>query len=193
MSQPNPLYVLNKRDAATVRLQQQRGYEDRLVSWFLNTMHLGAVLKELRQTSKDIAGDTCVTFAGFNSLCPTFPVTLGCDNLKHRKYPLHKDPKAVLPLWMKTFLELPFIQAYRKFYENLGQEADSQPVGLVFPRRGFARGLIVHNAGQHFVQPHSGCFYYYGGDSTSLVVQPFVNFVHYVCDREGLGWTPTIE
>jgi len=62
---------------------------------------------------------------------------------------------------------------------------------MVFPRKGFPDGLIVHNGQiEDFLPAHSGCHVYHGGPKHSLrlVVQPYRLLLDHL--REACGWEP---
>ena len=102
---------------------------------------------------------------------------------------LHRDPRAIHPMWFKSFLSLPFVKLYEERLEELYDAKQKKPFGMVFPRKGFAQGLILHNGNWDlFVPNQSSCHIFKGSKkkSMTLLVQPYSSFIDHV--RDGLGW-----
>jgi len=148
------------------------------------------VLNELRQQ-----GGGEVTFEGFNDRFPNFPVVLAGTALAGME-PLHRHSGAIHPMWFKSFRNLPFISFYEDLLHVAGADryADSKfrPFGLVFPRKGFRDGLILHNGDwEAFTADNSSCHLFKGKDGFTLLVQPYAAFLDHV--RDGISWTPMVS
>ena len=148
------------------------------------------VLGELRKQS---GGE--LTLEGFNDRFPNFPVVLGGNSLVGME-PLHRHSGAIHPMWFKSFRNLPFISFYEDLLHVAGVDslADSnfRPFGLVFPRKGFRDGLIVHNGDwEAFTADNSSCHLFKGKGGFTLLVQPYAAFLDHV--RDGISWTPMVS
>ena len=141
-----------------------------------------SVVSELRKQS---AGE--LTFDGFNVKFPNFPVVLTGTAMAGMK-PLHRNTEAIHPMWFKSFRNLPFIS----FYEDqlvAADRHDPRPLGLVFPRKGFRDGLILHNGDwEAFSSENSSCHLFKGKGGFTLMVQPYAAFLDHI--RDGLAWAP---
>ena len=97
-----------------------------------------------------------------------------------------------LPSLFQKFSKAPFVAAFEAHYERYAREADGRAIGLVFPRKGINRGLIVHNGVDLPEQVfHGTVLTYTGGKNNSdrLFVQPFQAVVKAL--KLGLGWQPS--
>ena len=155
--------------------------------------YLNVPTKKRTEFSRVVARDYdgYYTLALFNAMFPSFPVLLGYTSLPKLKVPLHQAAEAFHPVWFKTFMKLPFMKEYETAFDLAAAAASNKPVGLIFPRRGFQQGLIVHN----------GNFYTYVGDQCSchvyktskviLIVQPLQSFLTVVSKE--INWVPSVE
>ena len=105
--------------------------------------------------------------------------------------PIFRDKKSVHPNWFKSFRTIPFV---RKFEERLEEYLDnsdnSKPFGMIFPRKGFANGMIIHTGDWNvYVGCSSGCHLYKGSDTLGInyVVQPYRWFIRNML-TSGLWW-----
>ena len=162
---------------------QQQSREAKLVDWTLNRLNL----KEQKKAIMADAEGRSLTFSMFHEHVD-LPIRLGFDALAG-VIPLHRDQKAVLPNWYKHFLNLSFVKAYDQAFEGLRVKNET-PFGLIFPRKGFAQGMIVHNGDmEKFVPPRTSCHFYRGGSKykMNLVVQPYVVLVDQLRDGHFRG------
>jgi hypothetical protein len=191
----NPFNAMNDRSTEFVAKEQQEAFEDTKVRHVMDRVGLVEEKKRLLRYVRRRYEAERLTFRVFNEVFSTFPVYLSCNRLGNVE-PLHKNPKAILPIWFKTFLHLPFMEAYEAAYD--AWPAKDRPFGMVFPRNGFKQGLIVHNGDLHqFVPPNASCHVYLGGSDKKrrkkqhhqimLVVQPFTAFLDHIYNR-GHGW-----
>jgi hypothetical protein len=181
-----PLSVPDYDDSA-VKIEK---WESALAEYTVRRLKLGNhVLKELN--SQALGGR--LSFDDFNNRFPTFPMLLAASTLPDEK-PLHRHPKGIHPMWFKSFTGLPFIRFYEEElvrYKNDVFGEELRTLGMVFPRKGFAQGLIVHNGEwQTYLPKNSGCHLYQGGKikSMTLVVQPFTALLDHI--SKGLQWEP---
>ena len=148
------------------------------------------VLGELRKQS---GGE--LTFEGFNDRFPNFPAVLFGTALAGME-PLHRHSGAIHPMWFKSFRNLPFISFYEDALHVAGSEGLSdtdgfRPFGLVFPRKGFRDGLILHNGDWEAFTADNSSFHLFKGKDFTLLVQPYAAFLDHV--RDGISWTPMVS
>lgn len=150
-----------------------RQWESSRVEWTLRRLALLEQRKEILASSEN----GLYSFAEFNRVV-SFPVILEANPLREG-LPLHKNPKAIHPLWFKSFTQLPFMQQYEEHFHKYKDR--EKPIGMVFPRKGFSQGLVVHNGDWDiFVPPNSSCHMFKGGSkklSINLVVQSYAEFI----------------
>lgn len=192
---PNPFNILNPdRSGEGLKASTKRSYESARVNFVLGRVGLSGHKREFMKRVRSETGGSLYSFRLFREEFPTFPMWLTCDNLTDMPAPLHKMKNAVLPLWFKNFPQLPFMPFYEKLYEELGEQMTQlKPVGMIFPRRGFEQGFVVHNGDmQDFVSVGSSCHVYLGGrkkDPRMLVVQPTMSLLDHIYNK-GHGWKP---
>jgi hypothetical protein len=174
-------------DDSTVQLGK---WEAARVEYAVKKLKLGRhVSAELRAHSSG----SHISFNEFNNRFPTFPLLLSASSLPGEKA-IHRDPKGVHPMWFKSFKGLSFIKFYEEELERYKSDVfgdHSRVLGMVFPRKGFVHGLVVHNGDWQTFLPHNaGCHLYQGGTgkSVTLVVQPFTALLDHI--RAGLHWEP---
>jgi hypothetical protein len=185
MDNINPLNpLLGKIERYEQADSQVKQWESSRVEWTLRRLGLEKQRKELFSSS-----DSGVyNFTEFNRVVD-FPVYLFSEPMIGAT-PIHRDPKSIHPMWFKAFLGLPFVQQYEDKFETLIiRVGKNKPIGMVFPRKGFSQGLIIHNGDwERFVAPQAGCHFFKGGKkhAMNLIVQPYIGFIDHI--REGLGW-----
>lgn len=164
----NPLLgKIEKFEQSEIALRQ---WESKRVDWTIRRLGLTAQLKEVASYDD---GDF-LSFEAFNSIF-SFPVYLTANQLKDR-LPLHKDQKSIHPNWFKAFSKLPFVQLFAENLKTYGSYRHA--VGMVFPRKGFAQGMIVHTGDFNtFVLSGASCHFYRSVNDLELVVQPYTDFV----------------
>lgn len=173
----NPL--LGKIEKFKQQDSHAKQWESKRVEWTLRRLGLEKQRKEIIFASED----KLYNFDAFNKL--GFPVHLHAYPMISET-PIHRDPKAIHPLWFKSFLKLKFVSGFEEFFDNFSDKK-TKPMGIVFPRKGFAQGLIMHNGDwELFVPPQSSC-HIFKGDKMNLVVQGYSDFIDHV--RDGLAWS----
>lgn len=191
MSEPdkrNPFHALKNQSQEVIDAELDRQWEHARVRYALGRVGLGSFKKRLLRRATDLQGEPYLTFALFEEEFPTFPILLSANRMATKQVrkegeiktvkaePLHQNPQAFHPVWFKQFLALPFTKLYEERFGEAGEVIQLKPVGMVFPRRGFAQGLVIHNGDVHdFVSPQSSCHLYLGGGKKpmNLVVQSF--------------------
>jgi len=198
----NPFHALKKQSVEAWKADTENKFESSHVHHTFQRLKLDveerALRKELKEQDLEL-----LTFRAFNSRFPTFPIALSCSrnmaytdrkgNVVAARGPLHTLAEAVHPQWFKKFMSLPFMYAYREIWDSMVTERAFRPLGMVFPRKGFQQGLIVHNGDvEKFVPAGSSCHLYVGGGDKkmSLVVQPFTGLLDHIHDK-GNGWKPS--
>lgn len=185
MTNINPLNpLLGKIERYEQADSQLKQWESARVEWTLRRLKLEAQRKELFATA--VGGQ--YTFAEFHRLVPGFPLVLFAEALRDER-PIHRDPRTIHPMWFKAFRGLPFVQRYEERFEELYPSLQGSPLGMIFPRKGFAQGLVLHNGDwEQFVAPCSSCHIFKGGKKRkmTLLVQPYSGLVDHI--RDGLGW-----
>lgn len=170
-------------------------FEEGKVSYLLGVFKLNIrkVGNELRQIEEAERGQPNLTFRAFHSAYPTFPLVLGTDRLAGAA--LHLNPKAMIPSLFKEFSQAPFVTAYDAFYEKNAGRASGRPLGLVFPRKGFKQGMLIHAAETPTDLPlcaKESLLCYVGGTKKHrhwLVVRSFARVLEAV-HNGGHGWRP---
>ena len=105
--------------------------------------------------------------------CVKLPIWLGASTLPRLGCPLHLSNRAVFPLWLGKFDKLPILPPFMA----LCREADPDiPVGLIFPRKGFQQGLILHSGGQDYIASR-GSAIVWRDNGRELIVQSLATFV----------------
>lgn len=160
-------------------------WESARVEYTLRCLGREKLLRELQRASTDGK----LNFELLRQSLPQFPVALAAATFRDR-LPLHRDPLAVHPFWFKSFRSLPFVAKYIELTKLRRSQTSCRlypPLfGVVFPRRGFREGLIVHNGDwSAFVPAGVGAHLFKLSESETLVVQPYSAFLLHV--REGLG------
>jgi hypothetical protein len=162
-------------------------WETARVTYTINRLKLGAhIAGQLRSS-----GSSNMTFEAFNERFPSFPVILTGTSLPGVTA-IHRNTSAVHPMWFKSFCNLPFVKFYEDELQRYGTETSDtggRPLGMVFPRKGFRDGLIVHNGDwQTFSPSNSSCHLFKGKNRHStLLVQPYAAFLDHVRDK--ISWT----
>lgn len=179
----NPLLgKLEKFEQSDLHVRQ---WESARVEWTMRRLTLERQRKEILSA----ASGGQYTFAEFNRVV-SFPMHLFANPLNDLPC-IHRDPKARHPLWFKAFRDLPFVKLYEERFEELMSAHQQQPIGMVFPRKGFSQGLILHNGDWDlFVPPQASCHIFKGGKkhAMNLIVQPYIGLIDHI--RTGLAWSP---
>ena len=186
MDRVNPLNpLLGKIEKFEQSDSHVRQWESGRVEWTMRRLKLEQQRKEILFATP--GGQ--YTFEAFNQAVD-FPMYLFAEPMAGLS-PIHRDPRAIHPMWFKSFRGLPFVKLYEERFEELINTQKHRPIGMVFPRKGFSQGLVLHNGDWDlFVPPQASCHVLKGGKkhSMNLVVQPYTGFIDHV--RQGLAWGP---
>jgi len=170
MRNVNPLHpLLGKIERAENSEVTGKQWESKRAEWVFRKKGLTSKIKPLKSSSDD-------GLLSLSMLQEFFPEVYLTSGYLKAKIPIHKDTSAVHPAWFKGFLKLPFIESYK---DILTSRSDSvEIVGMVFPRKGFQNGLILHNGHWlNYVPQGSGFHLYRGKNDRVLTVQSFSDFV----------------
>lgn len=175
MERVNPLnQLISKLQAANYKEDNAKRWQHSRVHWTVQQL---ALQKERKQFERQ-NGNELLTFEWLNGL-GCLPVYLSYVH-DLGKQPLHKQPKAVQPNWFKAFPSLPFISHYVELVKSIPVNID-KPIGLIFPRKGFGQGLILHNGDlEDYVPFDTGCHVYRMKENSNndfLIVQSYSSFV----------------
>ena len=191
----NPLNFANFGNSEHLREELAAGREHTLVGWVLKRIKQGHKQREMLSKAEEELGRTLLTFDMFNDAFPTFPIRLHFNGLCQLNPPLYKNPKSLFPCWFRDFKHLPIIHPYSALFAMTGHiNGVSKPLGMIFPRKGFQQGMILHNGGEYprFVPTKSTCMIYHGSHGVDLTVQPFLSFIDHIVSKtdDGLAWEP---
>lgn len=175
MDKVNPLNpLISKLQKLNYAEDSAKRWEHSRVSWTINQLTLQSYMKRFQ---KENPGEL-LNFEWFN-LDNHLPIYLACVH-DLGKQPLHRNQKAIQPNWFLKFPTLPFMSHYNKLLENL-PSTETRTVGLIFPRKGFGQGLILHNGDINDYVPHDTGFHVYrtkeNATTDFLIVQPYSSLI----------------
>jgi len=186
MTGVNPLNpLLGKIERFEQAGERADQWESSRVEWTLRRLKLEDQRKEILS---DAVGGR-YTFSDFHRVV-NFPIRLVAEPLLNEP-PIHRDQRSIHPAWFRSFRGLPFVRKYEEHFEELGDLYKGTPIGMVFPRKGFQQGMILHNGDwELFVPPQSSCHLFKGGKThkMNLIVQPYIGFIDHL--KKGLVWSP---
>lgn len=185
---PDPFGDMNaNRDRSAQVASQAAQFEETLVKHMLARLKLSEFKSELLGIWHSQHGEYRLKFASLNFKFPTFPFVLGSGRFEGD--PVHKDRKSTEPARFKSFASVPFVEMFREFKEQVDAEAGWRNVGLIFPRKGFRYGMIIHDNEEesYWQQGLSWVYKDVKGDRT--YVQPFTAVLDSIYDN-GRGWRP---
>jgi hypothetical protein len=186
----DPFGDLHKnRSREDVLATAEARWEEAVVRHTLSQFSLGSdVRRKLAMRWKEERGIAALKFSVFNDTFPDFPFLLGTTRLGEKA--VHKDPKATEPSRFKVFRCVPFVEAYRDFYQQNYHPHGLRKLGLVFPRRGFKYGMIIHNDNSETYWSSGLCWVYKSKHGDKLYVQPFSQLLKSIKDCR--LWRPEI-
>lgn len=145
----------------------------------------GKARREILDLSEDRTGQRRMTFALFNEVFPDYPVLLSFSRLGGAK--LHADQRMMLASLIKFFPKTPVHQHFADWLPTAHQMANGRNVGMVFGRRGFKYGMIIHDGGLAFHRHRDTVIIHEGGSSQEPVqygMQWFDTFVDAIAARD---------
>lgn len=128
-------------DGGADDLAMAHAYERARVKYLMTRCGLEPRIKALRGLHAERYGTPGLSFELFDEMFPGCPVVFAADRLGGLQ--LHRDPKSALPDWFTRFSDLPFIAPFEAFLGRVGDRR-GRAAALVFPRKGFAQGLVLH-------------------------------------------------
>ena len=175
MDKVNPLNpLITKLQKLDYQQDSGKRWEHSRVSWTTNQLALQSYVKRFQ---KNNPGEL-LNFEWFNSE-NYLPIYLACIH-DLGKQPLHRNQKAIQPNWFLKFPTLPFVAPYKKLLASLPNSM-GRPVGLIFPRKGFGQGLIIHNGSINDYVPHDTGFHVYRTKENSshefFIVQSYSSLI----------------
>jgi len=187
-------------------LAQEVQFEAARVRFVVRRFGLGApVLRQLVEDWFRTTGRRELRFAAFHERYPTFPFYFGTHTLcglavpwtagavggrTPYNYHVHRDPYSTEPARYKKFEWVPFVIAYRQFYNSASAAASGRSIGLIFPRRGMVDGMIIHNDESEQFWTSGLCQVYKDPKTEKrLYVQPFAALIAAIYNN-GRGWRP---
>jgi hypothetical protein len=198
----DPFAELNARRDIDHELQVQNDrFESALVEHTLKRFNLQHARRQVSETRMKMVGVPQLTFEGFLEAFPTFPFVLGANRLRGLavpwqqkplplNYEVHKDSWSLEPHRFKSWNRVPFVEAYKQFYDAvMGDGKVAKPVGLIFPRKGFRYGMIIHNDSSEHYWDRGLCWVYKDRNGKHMYVQPYTNLLEAVY-AAGRGWKP---
>lgn len=147
-------------------------FEASRVKYVLKSLGLGRYAAELRRLWGESHATPQLKFAAFNARFPSFPFVIGCDKLL---VPVHRDKASTEPSRYKRFENVPFVASYLEFANGLRADYGDRSCALLFPRKGFAEGFVIHNDVTETYWTSGLCQVYKSElpGSEKLYVQPF--------------------
>ena len=199
MAEENAFEKLTKGFSSEYRITEaHKQYEHRRVLATMRALGLTPYIRELSKTVEASTGGKLLAFMDFKDRFPTFPFLLGASRLcgvpipggtTPESYLVHTDPFATETARFKNFERVPFVIAYRSFCEY-GGAANGRSRGLVFNRRGWAEGMIIHDDSSEQYWNGGLCWVYKEKKSTKrLYIQPYAFLLAAIYNR-GRGWQP---
>lgn len=182
-------------------------FERERLKWLLTRFKLKHHIARLIRYCESETGTAALRFSAFNDCFPTFPFVIGCTRLQRvpmpgrvRKggqpkltpldYHIHRDPASTEPARFKQFQAVPFVGAYQTFYNEAAKHANGRAIALIFPRRGFLHGMVMHNdASEQYWSEGLSWVYKVPSTENKLYVRPLSALVEDIYDG-GRGWRP---
>lgn len=153
-------------------------WEEATIKHVLLAFGLGAAEKALRREYRRLYDTSRLSLALFHETYPTFPIYFGTKYMTG----LHQNNKCIMPQLFKNFSATPVVEAFEEFLQEVPEERQGGCIGLVFPRRGYARGMIIHT-GHGFWRPNlTRLVYDYGTPKNKkrLIVEPFGELIKWM-------------
>ena len=165
--------MMKGRSVAERRAAEEARWEEALVQYTLKQFGRNKpwIRRDMAKSWYDRHRVHALKFQVFNETFSTFPMVLGISRLggKH----VHRDTNATEPARFRKFSRVPFVEAYSQFYDENYSKQDLRNLGLVFPRKGFKQGMIIHNDESEVFWTSGLCWVYKSKKGQRLYVQPF--------------------
>jgi len=185
-------------------------FEAERLKWLLQRFGLKKRMHQVIRRYHADTGRSELRFEAFNEVFPTFPFLIGCTKLQGVPMPgrvsksgqqkvtpvdyhIYLDPASTEPARFKNFTKVPFVGAYKDFYAASAGRANGRKVALIFPRKGFLHGMVMHNdSSEQFWTEGLSWVYKVPGTENRLYVQPLSALVEAIYEG-GRGWRPPGE
>jgi hypothetical protein len=186
----DPFGDMNKnRSPEHMRAMDESRWEEAVVKHTLQRLGIDAnVRRKMAEIWHREKGIFALKFSVFNDMFSTFPYLFGTTRLDGKH--VHQDPKATEPSRFKKFAQVSFVEAYREFYQDVYNEADLRKVGMIFPRKGFKYGMVIHNDDTETFWSSGLCWVYKAKQGDRLYVQPFSSLLENI--KASHIWRPEI-
>lgn len=168
--------------------EKQLRWEENIVKHVLGRFNLRPMERILRREHSKRFDQFLLRVELFHEYFEDFPIYFGTRYMKG----LHANNACIMPNIINNFWRTPIAKAFEDFVETAPEERLDGCVGVVFPRRGYQRGMIVHN-GHRFWRPNVARLVYdYGKPNKKkrLVVEPFGELVKWIAKHR--KWSPAL-
>ena len=199
---------MNQFDDVLNQLSQQEQLEESEAQWEHTTVNravsklgIGNMRRSLIRSNKEAGRGQLLKLLTFREMFHTFPIHLESSRLRDipvpeigkmtpRKYRTELCPRYWEPARFKSFNRVPVVDLFNSLVDSLPEEVIGiRPVGLVFPRRGFKYGMIIHNDDSEQLWETGSAWVYKGTEARPArqYLQPFDQVLAAI---QGSGWTP---
>jgi hypothetical protein len=183
-------FIEQRKELERFQQQNQRAGETRSVEFLLRQLKLSKQKRSLQALAEARTGYRFLTLDLFAEKWPSFPILMSYS--QEAGNGLHEHKKATLPALFTRFSFAPFIKFYEEWFEQAERLANNRTIGLVFPRKGIRRGLILHNGGLDGVWFRGTVCTYTAGTRehpSKLYLQAFAPLIEAIY-ANGHGWKP---
>jgi hypothetical protein len=181
-------------------LDGDQRYEHDRLRFVLRALRIPEQMAALQRMA-DTRGSMLATFHDFGALFPSFPFRLGCTRLRcfdlgngvvtPANYAVHRDNRSVEPARFSAFHRVPFVVAYRRLLAEEPSDGENRGrVAMVFRRRGFRQGMVIHNDAEETYWRKGLCWVYKGekgGLEYRYFIQSFQSLIEAISVS---GWKP---
>ena len=162
-------------------------WEEATVKHILGRFNIRPMEKVLRTEHANRLERALLRAELFHEYFPDFPIYFGTRYMLG----LHRNNACMMPNVINNFSRTPIVKAFEDFIESTPDDRMEGCVGVVFPRRGYQRGMIIHT-GHGFWRPNVARLVYDYGKPNSkkrLVVEPFGELIKWIARHR--KWSPT--
>lgn len=187
----------------TARIDEdERKWEHAITNHLMNKLGLNKRLKSLRKLNEELGHEHLLTQEAFRAMFPTFPIRFETSRLRGIEIPdvdsrtqvdyrVERCGRFWEPNRFKSFNRVPVVGLYNLLLSELPEDIVScLPVGLVFPRKGFTHGMVIHNDDSEKFWTHGSAWVFKGTKAhpKKQYMQPFIDVVKAI--KEEAGWQP---
>ena len=152
---PNPFSEMNKDHAGELTARESTAWESTRVRHLLNKLGAAHLTARLQLAERGRTGTSDLTFNAVGDVLPNFPFLLRASTLRgievpyddgktSTSYAVDRDWRSTEPSRFKDFRNVPFVVEFFRQFEAIPPD-ETRACGLVFPRRGFVHGLVIHD------------------------------------------------